>query len=233
MRKALNNMTSPKLFLIALLVWFLLPTLALAEDEPPRAMTPAELAADSDVVVLVQLDRVNYEFRRGFPVKGSAWVKVLVRYKVPEPMDRIRIVEQGFGDDRCYFDEIPMWQEQPRYLMFLNRDEERDFRGHRDGCKLEVLVTRDNRYAVRWPQDALVLDEAGEQLVRELDFHGAGAFVDVSEMTSIRREDLQEKYYLEDVGDNNYRYTRGILLEDFRQLLGEENLTMDRQIRGR
>jgi len=226
--------TTFKIALLFLLTGSLLPALAQTEDgEQPRPMSPAELAADSDVVALVQLDRVNYETRRGFPVRGSAWVKVLVRYKVPEPMARIRIVEEGFGGDRCYFDdEIPMWREQPRYLMFLKR-ENRDFTGHRGCCKLEVLVTRDNRYAVRWPQDNLVLDETGRQLIRELDFHGTGAFVDVSEMTSIRREDIAKKYYLEDAGDNNFRYTRGILLEDFRQLLGDENLTMDRQLRGR
>jgi hypothetical protein len=220
-----------KKYLIALLL--LLPALALAEDSSPRAMSPAELAADSDLVVLAQLDRVNYEKRRGFAVEGTAWLNVLVRYKVPQPIDRIRLVEEGFGDDRCYFEDVPMWLEMPRYLLFLNQAEGRNFEGNRNGCKLEVLVTRDNRYTVRWPQDGLHLDSEDEALVQELEFHGPNATIDVSEMTSIRREDLQQRYFLVDAGDGNYRYTRGILLEDFRKLLGEDNLTQDRQTRGR
>jgi hypothetical protein len=220
-----------KNLMIALLL--LLPATLMAEETTSRALSPAELAADSDVVVLAQLDRVNYEMRRGFPVEGRAWLKVLVRYKVPQPLDLVRVGEEGFSDDRCYFDEVPMWKELPRYLLFLNQDEGRGFRGNRNGCKLDVLVTSDNRYAVRWPQDNLHLDTFGESLVQELDFHGPSAFVDVSEMTSIRREDLQQRYFLADDGEGRYRYTRGILLEDFRQLLGEDNLTQDRQIRGR
>lgn len=220
-----------KNFLTALLL--LLPALTLAEEPTPRAMSPAELAKDSDLVVLAQLDRVNYEKRRGFAVEGTAWLNVLVRYKVPQPVDRIRLVEEGFGDDRCYFEDVPLWLEMPRYLLFLNQTEGRSFEGNRNGCKLEVLVTRDNRYAVRWPQDSLHLDAEGEALVQELDFHGPNATVDVSEMTSIRREDMQQRYFLVDAGDGHYRYTRGILLEDFRKLLGQDNLTQDRQTRGR
>lgn len=224
------------------LLLFLLPAFALAEESTPDAeestpvaMSPAELAADSDLVVLAQLDRVNYEKRRGFPVEGTAWFNVLVRYKVPQPIDRIRLVEEGFGEDRCYFENVPMWLELPRFLLFLNQAEGRNFEGNRNGCKLEVLVTRDNRYAVRWPQEGLHLTaEEEEQWVRELDFHGPSAYVDVSEMTSIRREDVQERYFLATDDENRrYRYTRGILLEDFRRLLGEENLTQDRQQRGR
>jgi hypothetical protein len=221
--------------LLILLFVILLLTLALpgyAETES-RPLTPAELAAESDLVVLVQVDRVNYEYRRGFPVEGRAWLKVLVRYKVPQPIDLVRLVEEGFGEDRCYFADTPMWEEPPRYLLFANQVERRNFEGNRNGCKLEVVVTRDNQYAVRWPQDNLNLDEDGLALVRELEFQGPGASIDVSEMTSIRREDMMERYYLEDAGDQRYRYTRGILLEDFRQLLGEENLTLDRQQRGR
>lgn len=216
-----------------LFLLLILPFLALAEQADRVQMTPAELAADSDLVVLAQVDRVDYEYRRGFPVEGRAWLKVLVRYKVPEPLDYLRVAEEGLGDDRCYFADTPMWQELPRYLVFLNTDEGRGFSGNRNGCRLDVLVTGDNRYAVRWPQDGLILDESGLGLVQELEFQGPGAFVDVREMTSIRRDDLQERYFLVDAGSGKYRYSRGILLEDFRQLLGEENLTTDRRQRGR
>jgi hypothetical protein len=152
---------------------------------------------------------------------------------VPQPIDLIRIVEEGFGPDRCYFPDIPLWQELPRYLLFLNRGEGRDYTGHRAGCMLEVLVTADNRYAVRWPQDALLLNEDELELVEELDFIGPGAAVDATDTTSIGRAALIEDYYMEDLGNRTLRYTRGIPLEVFReQIMGSEALTRDRQQRG-
>ena len=58
-----------------------------AEYQP---LHPSQLAAESDAVVLAQVDRVNYETRRGFPVSGAAWIRVLVRYKVPSPIDFVK-----------------------------------------------------------------------------------------------------------------------------------------------
>jgi hypothetical protein len=202
-------------------------------DETVTRLHPSQLAAESDLVVLGQLDRLDYERRRGFPVGGTAWVDVLVRYKVPQPIDLVRIVEEGFGPDRCYFPDVPLWQELPRYLLFLKRGEGRDYVGHRAGCMLEVLVTADNRYAVRWPQDALILKEDELELVEELDFIGPGATMDATDTTSIGRAELIEDYYMEDLGDRTLRYTRGIPLEVFRErIMGSEALTRDRQQRG-
>ncbi|AKS42588.1 hypothetical protein [Wenzhouxiangella marina] len=203
-------------------------------SEAVQRLHPSQLAAESDVVVLAQLDRLDYQRRRGFPVSGNAWIRVLVPYKLPRPMDLIRIVEDGFGPDRCYFPDVPLWQELPRYLMFLNEVDNRDFEGNRGGCMLEVLVTSDNRYAVRWPQDGLVLDEEELELVEELDFIGPGATIDVTDTTSISRAALIEDYYMVDDGDFRFRYTRGIPLEVFRSsIMGRESLTTDRQQLGR
>ncbi|MEE4329739.1 MAG: hypothetical protein V2J10_02650 [Wenzhouxiangella sp.] len=221
--------------LFALLLLSPLPVIAdeSEDDEPAPDLHPQALASESDLVALVQVDRTNYERRRGAPVAGNAWLDVLLPYKVQSPVDRIRVVEEGFGEDRCYFDDVPLWAEQPRYLVFLKAIERGNFQGHRSACKLQVLVTADNRYAVRWPQDELHLNEADEAMIQALDFVGPGSWIDVSEMTSIRLNDLRERYRLEDAGDGRYRYTRGILLEDFRTLLGAENLTVDRQQLGR
>ncbi|TVQ40626.1 MAG: hypothetical protein EA370_03475 [Wenzhouxiangella sp.] len=214
----------------------LLPGL-LAAETGRSGPSPAELAASSEVVVLARLDRANYDKRRGFPVRGSAWVRVLVAYKVPHPMDLIRIFEEGLGEDRCYFDDAPLWQESPRYILFLNHKEQRSYEGNRATCRLDVLVTRDNRYAVRWPQAGLYLSDDELDLVQELEFHGPGATLDASEMTSIRREETMASYFMVEDGEDRskarLRYTRGILLEDFRTLLGSENLTSDRIQRGR
>jgi hypothetical protein len=229
----MKSLTTPLLILLLSLN----PPLALAnepeEGDSPPDLHPSELASESDLVAVVQVDRTDYERRRGAPVAGTAWLEMLLPYKVPRPIDRVRIVEEGYGEDRCYFDDVPLWAEQPRYIVFLKAAEKGDFEGHRSGCKLDVLVTADNRYAVRWPQDDLHLDESDEALVQELEFVGPGSAVDVTEMTSIRRDDLQQRYRLEDAGDGQYRYTLGIPLEDFRLLLGADNMTLDRQQLGR
>lgn len=219
-----------KNFLIALLLGLSLTAWA---DEERELRTPAELAAESDFVVLGKLEIYEYEKRRHIPVEGKTWFDVLVPYKVPRPTERVLVREEGIGEDKCYFDDVPLWDEMPRYLLFLIRDEEGDIRGHPDGCAIPVLITTDNQYAVRWPIENLDVDEQAEALVREFEFHGAGAFIDLTEMTSIRRGETIERLYLAETDGKKHRYTRGILLEDFRQLLGAENLTRDRLQRGR
>ncbi len=220
------------IFLFALIAATFWPRPAIGQDDD-TPLPARQLAAESDVVALVQVDRVDYEKRRGFPVSGAAWLRVLIRYKVPDPIDYIKVAEEGFGPDRCYFDDYPLWAERPRYLVFLKHTDGHEFEGHRGGCKLEVLVTEDNRYAIRFPQAGLLLDSDNEALVQELTFQGPGAFVDVSELTSLGREALLKDHHMIDAGDNRYRYTRGIRLEDFRQhVIGADNLTRDRQKRG-
>lgn len=217
-----------------ILIALLLSLFATAWAEPARELrTPAELAAESDYVVLARLEMYEYETRRDIPVEGKSWFDVLVPYKVPRPTHRIRVVEEGFGDEKCYFDHVPLWEEMPRFLLFLIRGDKGDIRGHPDGCAVPVLVTTDNQYVVRWPLDTIALHEDAEDLVQEFNFHGAGAFIDLREETSIRREQIVENQYLVKTEDGRYRYTRGIPLSDFRQLLGEENLTRDRIQRGR
>jgi hypothetical protein len=235
MRPALSKTMSawPVIILTLMLA---LPHAAAQESSPPMTaegtLHPSRLAAESDLVVLVQLERTDYQRRRGFPVSGTAWARVLLRYKVPEPIDLVRIDEEGFGPDRCYFPDVPLWQELPRYLLFLERGEGRDYTGHRAGCMLEVLVTRDNRYAVRWPQDDLLLNEEDLALVETLEFIGPGATLDASDSTTMERAALIEDDAMEDLGDRTLRYTRGIPLEVFRErIMGSDALTRDRQQR--
>jgi len=185
-----------------------------------QAQSPlAHRAATSDVIVLARLDRTDYQTRRGIPVGGTAWVEVLLNYKSPHPVERLKIIEQGVGEDRCYFPEAPLWAEPARFLLFLQSGENNGFRGHPDGCMLAVLVTRDNRYAVRWPQHGLSIDPSHLHLIRDLDFHGPGAFVDPRGMSRRERSDLMVRYAMVETIDQRLRYTRGVLLEDFRVLL--------------
>ncbi|QKK03353.1 MAG: hypothetical protein HND55_12210 [Pseudomonadota bacterium] len=198
-------------------------------DETPRPL--AKVAAESDWIVLAQLNVFDYEQRRGIPVSGETWFDVLLPYKVPQPAERLKVTEEGFGEGTCYFDEAKLWNELPRYLLFLVEDEG-ELRGHPDGCSLPVLITADNRYAVRWPIRQFDLGNEAEALVREFDFQGPGAFVDLDDMTSIQRERRIESDFLAPVDDGRYRYTRGIEMEDFRSLIAE-HLTRDRLQRGR
>lgn len=194
-----------------------------AEAAPPLD----RLAEESDIVVLAQLERVDYEYRRGFPVAGRAWFRVLLPYKVPRPMDRLVVHEQGLKEVECYFPHLAAVEEQPRYLLFLIRDDEGLLIGHPEGCSLDVLVTTDNRYAIRWPQDLLDLDDQARELIRELEFQGPLAKVDASDMTRTARAEQAEREHML-IDGASLVYTRGILLEDFRRLLGDGLIPADR-----
>lgn len=189
---------------------------------PPAASAapPERLAAESDMVVLAQLERVDYEYRRGFPVDGRAWFRVLIPYKMPRAMDRIIVHESGLKEIECYFPDEPGAVEQPRYLLFLQRDEDNRLRGHPEGCYLEILVTGSGRYAVRWPQDTVEIDAEGEALVQELTFQGPLARIDASDDTRTARARRAERDSMRIDGTDLY-YTRGILLGDFRRLMGD------------
>jgi len=210
-----------------------------AEDRP--LTTPAQRADESDYVVLAQLHIYKYENKRDVPVAGDSWFDVLVSYKVPRPVERIKVVEEGFGERKCYFEDVELFNEMPRYLLFLvdyEQGEAGEVRGHPDGCAVPVVTTTDNRYAVRWPIENLRFDSDVESLVEELEFHGPGAFVDLSDMVGYRREEQIERLDLVPAEDDRgrreiYRYTRGIPLGVFRkELIGTENLTRDRIQRG-
>lgn len=224
---------------LALILTLVLPHPASAQeaDSPAsaeRPLHPSQLALESDLVALIQLERLSYDRRRGFPVGGHAWADVLIRYKAEQPIDLLRIEEQGLGPDRCYFPDVPLWQELPRYLVFLHRAGDRDFTGHRGGCMLEVLVTADHRYAVRWPQVGLVLNDDELELVETLEFIGPGATIDGAELTSLRREALMRDDAMEQAAGTALRYTRGIPLEVFRErIMGNQALARDGRQRGR
>lgn len=229
---------------------FLLLALSLAAQESSKSdesaenkplTTPSQRAVESDYVVLAQLSVYKYEKKREVPVSGNSWFDVLVPYKVPMPVERMKVVEEGFGEHKCYFDEAELFGELPRYLLFLVDYEEGDageVRGHPDGCALPVVTTKDNQYAVRWPIDNMRFEGDVESLVQEFEFVGPGAFIDLSDLVSYRREEEAERLHLVPVEDDRgrreiYRYTRGIPLGVFREeLIGTENLTRDRVQRG-
>ncbi|RFF27672.1 hypothetical protein DZK25_06555 [Wenzhouxiangella sp. 15181] len=210
-----------------------------SESEP--VTTPSQRAAESDYVALAQLDIYKYEEKREVPVGGASWFDVLVPYKVPAPIERLKVVEEGFGEGKCYFEDVELFTEMPRYLLFLVNYEDGDpgeVRGHPDGCALPIVITTDNQYVVRWPIENMRFEEDVESLVQEFEFQGPGAFIDLSDLVSYRREEEVERLHLVPANDDRgrreiYRYTRGIPLGTFRaELIGTDNLTKDRIQRG-
>src|SRR5690554_1746861 len=141
-------------FFIALLLLLALPLAAEEPDNGWTPRTPDELAVESDYVVLAQLDVYNYRERRNVPVSGSTWFDVLLSYKGSDSAQRFKVNEEGVGERKCYFDDVELWTEPPRYLLFLVDDPDRrtgEARGHPDGCAVAVLTSTDNEYIVRWP----------------------------------------------------------------------------------
>lgn len=204
--------------ILAAAAWLVMALPAQAQDH-----WLAERAATSDMVLLAQLERTDYNYLRGLPVEGRAWFRSLLTYKTPRTMERLIVQESGVKDIECYFPEVEPGTESPRYLLFLVRDEEGELRGHPEGCALEVLVSSDNRYAIRWPQQALDRENAREDdrlntLVEELDFQGPGSRINASDMLSHQRRATAERDLMR-VDGSELMPTRGIPLTDLRRLM--------------
>jgi hypothetical protein len=199
-------------------VLFLSASLAVAQQHPL-----AQRAAESELVVLAQLERTDYDYARGFPIDGNAWFSTLLTYKSPRIVERFIVKESGLKDIECYFPEKIDGEEGARYLLFLVRDPDNGWRGHPDGCAFEVLVGTDNRYALRWPQAAFGGeagrgDDAIQGLVEPMRFQGPSARIDASEQLAHQREARAETEFMR-VEGTDLLPTRGIELTAFRQLI--------------
>lgn len=185
----------------------------------------AERAESSDIVALAQLDRIDYEYNRDFPVDGEAWLRPLITYRSQAPLKGVIIVrEQGLSENECYFPRMAPWDERPRYLLFLVIDSETGtIKGHPDGCAIEILVTADGGYAARWPQPAFGGengrgDETLQARVEEMTFQGPMARIDASDMLIHQRRERAERDFMR-LEDSTLIPTRGIELTDLRRLM--------------
>lgn len=207
--------------LIIVLAWSLAGALPASDD--PHWL--AQRAASSDAVVLAQLVRVDYEYRRDFPVGGQAWLRPLQTWKSDRRLRGLLTVhEQGLHQHECYFPRLLPWEERPRFLLFLVRDEENNtWRGHPDGCALEVLVNDANRYAARWPQPGFGGEHGhGDEVIRQsthaMTLQGPRSRIDVSDLLPHQRLELAERDFMR-IEDSALVPTRGIELGDLRQLM--------------
>lgn len=164
------------------------------ENKPGNTATPpdfAELAANADVVALVQVWDIDYQYVRDFPNKGVTTVDVLIGYKGLETGEQVDIHEEGLKiENGCYFPDRA--NEGHRFLTFLRRDEKNKLRGTGPYCRLPVFVTRDHRYALLAPLHGISLPSP--DLVHALDFNDPHAFIDVSELSNAQIREIEEEY---------------------------------------
>ena len=205
------------------------------EAEPLPPIELETLVEQSEVVALAQVLDVDYEYTRDFPTGGTAFLQLLIRYKVPRVLPNIiEVYEEGLHPHECYFPNPSVIEEGQRFLVFLRANPEVDgqWLGMPEGCKLAVLVTDENRYALRFPLKGIdiVESEALAAAAQPIEFADAHAVLSIDDLTVAERDALLESGQLEKRDDGNFKLTQGIMLGDFRALVGPDRLTTDRAL---
>lgn len=198
-----------------------------AEPAASEDKTLAQLAAGADFIGIVQVDDREYETVRDIPSKGFANLRVLVTYRHPgevrEAPGSVQVYEEGFEKDTCYYPERQ--NEGRRYLVFLQKrtgktpdgEKREGYEGSRPGCMMPILVTSDNRYALRYPLPGV---DVPSDLVRNLVFADPDAFVEAGADLSYTRVDyLVEQGWLREADNDRHVYTKGVYLRDARRLM--------------
>lgn len=203
----------------------LLAATAWPEGEARAASSLSELAARADAVVLAQARDADYMYRREFPVRGSAFFKVLIAYKLDPAMDLLEVYEEGLHENECYFPNPTVFEEGRRYLLFLRRDPDREgrYRGLPEGCALDVLVARSNRYAVRIPATGIAVSDPLAELSEPLEFADGYALETEGTLAPADRDAWLAAGWLAPEREG-YVYTRGVDLGVVRELIGAEAL---------
>ncbi|NNE04809.1 MAG: hypothetical protein HKN15_03680 [Xanthomonadales bacterium] len=211
---------------------------ALAQDgEPEEAEKPApslsELAAAADLVALVRVLDTDYQYTRNFPSGGSAFLEVLIPYKVSRPLeDILEVYEEGLHEGECYFENPSVLEEGRRHLVFLrfHPQVEDQYQGLDQGCRLEMLVTADNGYALRYPLNGIEVSDDVQGLAQQMRYADGYAVFKFEDLPADERVWLEENGYLAREGEH-YRYTHGIPVSEVRKLMGPEALTLDRSLK--
>jgi len=215
---------------------------AFAQDQDPvPPISLVDLGAKAEVIVLAQVKDTDYFYRRGYPVSGSAYLKILIPYKLDKPMDIIEIHEHGLHKNECYFSNPTVFEEGRRFLLFLQRDPDRPerYRGLAQGCALDVLVEDNNHYAVRYPVTGIELADSLQSLAVEMQFGDAYAIENEDSLGSTERNILLDAGWIVPFEEmkkatapgvlgapqveataRQWIYTHGIDLATFRKMLG-------------
>lgn len=202
------------------------------DDEVPEWLL-SDLAAAVDLVALVQVEQTQYKYRRGFPIEGYADLRLLIPYKLDAKTDLVRVRESGLRDDGCYFPQTFLGDEGARFLVFLAaaanaEDGIPEYLPHPMGCKQSVLVNAEYDYVLRYPLDGNVrLSDEQRSWLEKFDFSDPAAFAGEPDLTPGRKQKLAEQV---DglVDERGVKYTRGVHIRHFRELIGKENLQRPR-----
>ena len=204
----------------------LLPLAAAAAEEPVNAVSLTELAARSDLVALAQVRDTDYRRQREIPVSGSAYLRVLIPYKGTVHDELVEVFEFGLHEQECYFPNPTVFEEGRRYLLFVVRDGEdpERFRGHPQGCALEVLVDEHNGYVLRHPADGVLITDDLATLARPTRFTDSYSVIDDEDLLPERRDSLLAAGAIETAGEGQWRYTQAIPLAEARRLIAPDAL---------
>ncbi|MFC1775890.1 hypothetical protein ACFL3I_00945 [Pseudomonadota bacterium] len=194
-----------------------------------QSVSLSELATKADLVAIAQVKDTDYVFTRSFPSEGSAYLKILIAYKANRPGEEIiEVYEKGLHPNECYFENPTVFEEGRRYLVFFRNDPEDPeiYRGFPEGCALEILVSKDNRYALKYPIKGLNLADKLDELATDYDFRDNYALVSEESLSPAERDDLLSRGLIVPYQDK-FKYTHGIDLTTARKLITTEALKPD------
>jgi hypothetical protein len=195
-------------------------------EQTNTAVSLSELAAKADLVAVAQVKDTDYTYTRSFPSEGSAFLKILIGYKLPKSGEEIiEVYEKGLHPGECYFENPTVLEEGRRYLVFFRIDPlaTETYRGFPEGCALEIFVTADNRYALKYPLEGINLTDKLDELVVEIDFHDNYALVEPDSLSPSRRDDLLAKGLVIPYQEK-FKYTHGVELSAARKLISKAAL---------
>lgn len=176
------------------------------------------LIAEADLVAVAQLDDTRYQYIRGFPSEGEAWLTALFVYKSTAEVSTIVVYDKGVKGSHCYFPDTDLWQEGNRFLVFLKHTENLMYRGLTPVCYLPISVSNDNQYILRMPADNVLIPEVLSQQIDEYKFLDAGSRIDATELNRPERSELIATYSMVDEGDTLV-YTQGIHITAVRKYI--------------
>jgi len=212
-----------------------------ASDETPHSgniekktalVSLSSLATKADLVAVAQVKDTDYVYTRSFPSEGSAFLKILITYKSSKAdEDIIEVYEKGLHPNECYFENQGVLEEGRRYLVFFRRDPDNpeNYRGLAEGCALEILVTADNRYALKYPVDGIRLADKLDLLATRFGFRDNYALVSEDSLSPAKRDELLARGLIIPY-QGKFKYTHGVDLTVTRKLISTESLK-SRQIR--
>jgi hypothetical protein len=193
-------------------------------------VTLTDLAAKADLVAVAQVKDTDYVFTRSFPSEGSAFLKLLITYKKNKPGEEIiEVYEKGLHPHECYFENPTVLEEGRRYLVFFRIDEEDPeiYRGLPQGCALELFVTRNSRYALKFPLKGIDIADELEGLATGYEFRDSYAVFDEDSISPSERDELLNRGLIIPY-QGRFKYTHGIDLSTARSLISADALKTKR-----